>query len=332
MTNPKVTIGMPSFNRAKTLKRAIEQVLNQTHQDFEFIIYNDGSTDNTVDVVNSFSDNRIIFINEKNKGLPHPLNKILELAKGEYIIILHDHDKFNPQLIEKSFKALEENPDAGFVLQACAWINSDEATGYQEFILDLPSLNIGRKFGEHLLLVTPGFSSPIHACCMVRRSAYEKVGKYYDEKFGWYTDVDLWLRLLREFNFIYLPEVLFVFTGREQNHLLSKKVWLIGQWQHEIFLENTHRFIQDHPEQENAIQVINTKIKRDNFRNLAAVIVSKNAELLKEGFDFLERSENFLFTKLLIRLLKTSNVLTRIIMQISSFINSFRKSITRVKT
>jgi glycosyltransferase involved in cell wall biosynthesis len=328
---PRVTIGLPTFNRAILLKRAIEQVLSQTFTDFEFIIYNDGSIDETVNVVKSFNDSRIIFIDEINKGLPQPLNIILELARGEYIIILHDHDKFNPQLIEKSVNALDENPSAGFVLQACAWINSDEVTGYQEFILDLPLINEGRIFGEDLLLKTNGFSSPIHACCMVRRNAYEKVGKYYDEKFGWYTDVDLWLRLLKDFKFIYFPEVLFVFTGREQNHLLNKKVWQVSKWQHDIFLENTIRYFESDAQKYVVQKKISEKIKKSNLLNLIAVLVSNDLDLLKEGYDYLKNSENFLFTKIIIKSLHLSDYLTVLIMKTSSQINRLRKMLLNIR-
>lgn len=328
---PKVTIGMPTFNRAKTLMRAIEQVLNQTFRDFEFIIYNDGSTDDTVKIVQSFSDERIILINEKNKGLPHPLNKILDIAHGEFIIILHDHDKFNSQLIEKSVNALDKYPEAGFVLQACAWINSNETTGYQEFILDLPIHNNGRKFGEYLLLKSPSFSSPIHACCMVRSSAYKKVGKYYDPKFGWYTDVDLWFRLLKDFNFIYLPEVLFVFTGREQNHLLSKKVWQVSKWQHDIFATNTERFFTGEPKKDTALKRISSKIKKNNLLNLCAVLAGNDIEIVDEGLKYLDKSENYLVTRIFMKTLCKLEFSTIVTMKLSNFINRFRKSLLKNK-
>lgn len=329
MSAPKVTIGIPTFNRAHLLKRAIEQILTQSFQDFELIICNDGSTDETVNVVKSFVDKRIIFLNEKNKGLPHPLNIILETAKGGYIIILHDHDKFNSMLIEKSVNALDSHPEAGFVLQACAWINSDEMTGYQEFNLNLPLLNTGKKYGEWLLLNNKGFSSPIHACCMVRKTAYDKVGKYYDPKFGWYTDVDLWLRLLRDYDFIYLPEVLFIFTGREHNHKLNKKVWLISKWQHEIFLENTYRYFENDSGFSNAVKIIVLKIKKDNLRNLGSVIASNDLKLLYEGFEFLKSSENYFITKFLIQLMKSSVPMANMIMNLSLKLNGFRKSLKK---
>ena len=317
---------MPTFNRAKSLRKAIEQVLAQTFSDFEFIIYNDGSTDDTVNVINSFSDTRIVFINEINKGIPHPLNGILNFARGEYIIILHDHDKFRPQLIEKSVRALDEHPEVGFVLQGCAWINSDETTGYQVFNLELPLINNGRNFGEQLLLNKTGFSSPIHACCMVRNSAYEKVGKYYNEKFGFNSDVDLWFRLLNYFNFIYLPEILFVFTGREENHLQKKNVWQITKWQHDIYLTNIEHFFENDSNKSIAIKKITKKIKKNNFINLSASLASNDIGMIHEGIAYLKNSENYVITKLILSILNKSEFTTRMITRTSSFINSLRKS------
>jgi glycosyltransferase involved in cell wall biosynthesis len=281
----KVTIGLPTFNRAKLLKRAIEQMLAQSFQDFELIIYNDGSTDDTAEVVKSINDPRIKFISEINKGLPHPLNKILDIAIGEYIIIIHDHDKFHPELIEKSVKALSENPNSGFVLQGCAWINSDEVSGYQELLMEYPFLNNGKEFGKKILLNPQDFSSPIHACCMVRKSAYEKVGKYYDEKFGWYTDIDLWLRLLIEYDFIYLKEVLFTFTGREKNHILSTKAFDVINWMYLIHLKHISFFFSDKADFDMAELIIKRKMKKALKRTLLYTVYMKDERGLTKSLN-----------------------------------------------
>jgi glycosyltransferase involved in cell wall biosynthesis len=324
---PRVTIGMPTFNRAKLLKRAIEQVLSQTFQDFEFIIYNDGSTDDTVSVVESFDDKRMTFINETNKGLPYPLNKVLELAQGEYIIILHDHDKFNPQLIEKSVQALDKNSEAGFVFQACSWINSDETSGYQEFILDLPLINDGKKFGQKLLTQPKNFSSPIHACCMVRKYAYDKVGNYYDEKYGWYCDVDLWFRLLNQFDFIYLKEILFTFTGRELNHLLSKKAWEIDEWVYEIHRKHLPAFFENKSDLIDAENILEFK------RRLAAkktfihsLFLNDKIYLQKSISKYTVYANNEIVKRSILTFL-SKNISQIIILEIGYKLNQIRKKI-----
>jgi glycosyltransferase involved in cell wall biosynthesis len=327
---PRVTIGMPTFNRAKLLKRAIEQVLSQTFQDFELIIYNDGSTDDTVSVVESFNDRRITFINETNKGLPYPLNKVLELARGEYIIILHDHDKFNPMLIEKSVKALDGNPEAGFVFQACSWINSDENSGYQEFILDLPLINDGRKFGCKLLSQPKNFSSPIHACCMVRKSAYDKVGNYYDEKYGWYCDLDLWLRLMQEYDFVYLNEVLFTFTGRDKNHLLSKKSWVVNEWLYETHKKHIPKYFYDTASIDGVEKILDDKRKNVGKRTMLHSLISGDKVYLQTSIlEFSKYDMENTIKRLSMRILSIY-ALQSILLNTGSLLQVMRKKIKSV--
>lgn len=326
---PKVTIGMPTFNRAQLFKRAVQQVLAQTFQDFELIIYNDGSTDETVSVVKSFNDNRITFINEINRGLPFALNKILELARGEYIIILHDHDRFNLQLIEKSVQALDENPEAGFVFQACAWINSDETSGYLEFLLDLPLINNGKKFGQKLLSQAKNFSSPIHACCMVRKSAYEKVGNYYDEKYGWYCDLDLWLRLMLEFDFVYLNEVLFTFTGREHNHLLTKKTWVVNEWLYETHKKHIPIIFTDTASISKAKLILDDKRNRVGKKTILHSLFSGDKDYLKKSIlEFSKYNMDKKLKRLTLQIL-SMNTLQTIILNVGTFLQLIKK---RIKT
>jgi glycosyltransferase involved in cell wall biosynthesis len=326
----KVTIGMPTFNRANFLKRSIEQVLSQTFSDFEFIIYNDGSTDETVEILKSFTDKRITFINESNKGLPHPLNKVLDLAQGEYIIILHDHDIFNPKLIEKSVQALDEHPEAAFVFQGSAWINSDNTSGYQEFLLDLPLLNNGRKFGEQLLLKEHEFSSPLHACCMVRKSAYEEVGKYYDEKYGWYCDLDLWLRLLIKFDFIYLKEVLFIFTEREKNHLLSKKSWIVNEWMYQTHKKHLTLYFTDNISLGTAEKILIDKMYRTGFRTFIHSLVSGDKEYLNNSISEFSRYSSDNKIKPIVLKLLSSNISQVIVLKIGILLNNLRKKVKTI--
>jgi glycosyltransferase involved in cell wall biosynthesis len=326
---PKVTIGMPTFNRAKLLKRAVEQVLSQSFQDFELIIYNDGSTDETATMVNSFNDNRITLINEINKGLPFALNKILELASGDYIIILHDHDNFNKALIEKSVKALDVNSEAGFVLQACAWINSDENSGYQEFRHNYPLINDGRKFGQDILSHPFDFSSPIHACCMVRKSAYEKVGKYYDEKFGWYCDVDLWFRLLIEYNFVYLNEVLFTFTGRERNHLLSKKTWEVNEWVYNIYKKHTQIFFNDILRLKKVYEILESKRRVAAKKTFIHSLFLNDKIYLQNSISKYSEYGNNSIAKRLILSIVSQNITQIILLKIGYQLNQIRKKIKK---
>lgn len=107
---PKVTVAIPTYNRAHYLKEAIESVLNQTYTDYELLVVDNASTDNTEEVVKSFNDKRIKYIkNETNIGMVNNWNKCIDLAQGEYLIIFHDDDIMKPELLEKEVEILEKD-------------------------------------------------------------------------------------------------------------------------------------------------------------------------------------------------------------------------------
>ena len=115
---PKVSVLTPLYNtNHKFLKEMIESILNQTFDDFEFILLNDSPNNKELkDIVLSYKDNRIIYVeNEENIGISKSRNKLLELAKGEYIAIF-DHDDISlPQRLEKQVDFLDKNPKVGIV-------------------------------------------------------------------------------------------------------------------------------------------------------------------------------------------------------------------------
>lgn len=111
---PKVSVLLPNYNNAPYLKEAIDSILNQTFTDFEFIIVDDGSTDNSIEIINSYDDLRIILIlKEENSGIVDTLNRGLENAKGEYLVRMDGDDISFPDRIEKLVYFLDENPEIG---------------------------------------------------------------------------------------------------------------------------------------------------------------------------------------------------------------------------
>ena len=98
-----VSIILPVFNGEKFIKKAIESVLNQSLNDFELIVINDGSTDSTADIINSFEDNRIRIINQSNKGPGQARNNGLKIASGDYIMFLDADDWFCEDALETAY-------------------------------------------------------------------------------------------------------------------------------------------------------------------------------------------------------------------------------------
>lgn len=114
---PLVSVVMTIFNDAKHLRQAIESILQQTYQHFEFLIINEyGYDDGSLDIIKSFNDQRIIVIqNEQKEGFVASLNKGLQLAKGKYIARMDGDDIAHPKRFEKEVAYLEANPDCGIV-------------------------------------------------------------------------------------------------------------------------------------------------------------------------------------------------------------------------
>ena len=116
MNLPRVSVLMPAYNSEKYLGEAIDSILNQTFTDFEFIIINDGSKDNTAKIVEEYAkkDKRIRFIdNKKNQGIVGVLNEGIDLCRGKYIARMDSDDISLPTRFEKEIEYMEEHPECG---------------------------------------------------------------------------------------------------------------------------------------------------------------------------------------------------------------------------
>ena len=124
---PVVSAIIPTYNFGRFLGEAIQSVLDQTFTDFELIVVDDGSTDDTREVVGSFNDSRIRYIYQENRGLPAARNTGIKASRGEYIAFLDSDDIWLTQNLELKVKSLDSHPDAGLVCSD--GYNFDDATG-----------------------------------------------------------------------------------------------------------------------------------------------------------------------------------------------------------
>jgi glycosyltransferase involved in cell wall biosynthesis len=117
MSSPLVTVITPTFNRAYILPTAIKSVLDQTYKNFEYIIVDDGSTDNTEEVVGKINDKRIIYIkNNRSKGPSGARNTGLDIAKGEWVTYIDDDDQWYPKLLEVMIRNVIKNKKTVFAI------------------------------------------------------------------------------------------------------------------------------------------------------------------------------------------------------------------------
>lgn len=185
----KVSIIMGIYNCEATLSEAIDSILNQTYKDWILIMCDDGSTDNTLQLANSYvksyPDKFIVLRNVCNMGLNFTLNRCLSVAKSEYIARMDGDDISLPERLEKEVNFLDMHPEYAIVSMPMIYFDENGDWG-QGKAIEIPQL---RDFVFH-----PPFHC--HAPCMIRREAYEKVGGYTIDR--WllrYEDCNLWYKL-----------------------------------------------------------------------------------------------------------------------------------------
>lgn len=198
---PEITVLLPVFNGELYVAECIESVLAQSFYDIELLVIEDGSTDNTKEIVLSYVDSRIVYKeNVKNIGLTCSLNAGLKNSKGRYVSRIDADDVMYNNRLEKQFHFLEKNPDVTVVGSHCIVFNQKSGES-KEWIWP-----VDRELTFlHLLM---GRNPVGHPLVMYRSGDIQKVGGY-NENYRFAQDVDLWFRLVREgFLFFNIPEFL----------------------------------------------------------------------------------------------------------------------------
>ncbi len=189
---PSVTVLMPVFNAAAYVLEAINSILNQTHTDFELLIINDGSTDNSVSIIESIKDERLQLVhNEKNIGLIETLNKGFALAKGKYIARMDADDVAYPERISIQFRYLETHPDCDIY-----------GSAYQEFYENKVGKTVKFSDNHELLKTVLFFNSCLsHPTVMIRKSLLIDNHITYSRDFNHAEDYALWVQLVDKTRF-----------------------------------------------------------------------------------------------------------------------------------
>jgi glycosyltransferase involved in cell wall biosynthesis len=209
---PKVSVVIPTYNRAELLKSAINSVLSQTYQDFEIVIVDDASRDNTAEVIKSFNDQRIKYIrHETNKGEAGARNTGVMNSDGEYIAFLDDDDEWLPEKLEKQIRIFENNPvEVGGVYTG--FLKVDRTTGL--VIKEVIPTKRGNIFSELLKFNWIRIPSVL----MVKRECFDKVG-LFDTSIPFGLDYDMWIRISKEFQYEYIKEPLVNYYSHSDSRL-----------------------------------------------------------------------------------------------------------------
>lgn len=197
---PLVTVLMSVYNGEAFVAKSVESIVKQTYGDFEFIIIDDGSTDNTPKILKKYTeqDKRIRIIKQKNQGLTRSLNRGASLAQGMFIARLDADDISMPERLERQVRYLVDNPDV-VVVGSCAGPISGEDTVFN-LVKD------GIREGAVRVDISMQNFLP-HSSAMFRKDIFEKC-RGYDESFKVSQDFDLWNRMSRFGNVDVLNEIL----------------------------------------------------------------------------------------------------------------------------
>lgn len=190
MNKPTISVVMCTYNTEKYISKAIESVLAQTHSNFEFIIWDDGSTDRTKEIIETFKDERIRYIYHENTGLGMALKLACAEAKGKYIARMDSDDVCLPERLANEFAFLETHKEYVLVSSSVYYIDEN-------------GKNIGRSFvctDDIVLKKILSISNMIvHPMVMMRRDAYEKAGGYVPVSLC--EDRIFWSRLAKQGKF-----------------------------------------------------------------------------------------------------------------------------------
>lgn len=211
---PKVSILLPVYNTELYIKEAIQGVLAQTFTNYEFLIIDDGSTDTSQELIQSFNDKRIIFIkHEKNQGLIATLNEGVMRAKGVYVARIDADDIWTSiQKLEKQVMYLDNHPECVVV---GTWANTINETGQITGTIRNP---IHDNSIRQLLLIK---NYLIHPSTLFRKESCVKAGVFHsDEKYV--EDYGLWLRMGMLGTFANIPEYLMSYRIHKKSITQSK--------------------------------------------------------------------------------------------------------------
>ena len=275
MNVPLVSIIVPCFNQAHFLSYTLISVINQTYENWECIIVNDGSPDNTNEVAQKFiqKDKRFILLEQNNQGLAMARNNGIKKSHGEYILPLDSDDLIEPTYIEKAINYYRENPDTKLVY--CEADRFDQKREYW----NLPKY----KYEEEI------WANCIFCSAIYKRTDYDKTIGYNPNMKGGFEDWDFLLSFLKIDDKVYqIPEILFHYRYQKKSMLRS-----IGEKKEKLF----QQLYLNHPDiyQEyikNIVLYKNIIDNQERFLNYKSFVIIK-------VIDYLNRKirNKFLFLK-----------------------------------
>ena len=255
---PFFSVIIPTFNRSTKVKVAIESVLNQSFRDFELIVVNNGSTDNTYEILRKYNGKISVLNYNINQGVSGARNYGIQNAKGKYIALLDDDDSWLKNKLQESVDFINDNPQIKIHQSEEIWIRNGKRINQKK----RHKMKSGDIFKESLELCLISPSSVV-----INKDIFKKYGNF-DEKLQACEDYDLWLRITKDEKIGLINKQLIIKNGGHEDQL-SRKFW--GMDRFRIYsmiklLQNSKDNISDIKLQ----QTVNTIIKKTEIMIIGA--------------------------------------------------------------
>lgn len=264
MTTPRVSILMPVYNVAPYLREAMDSILVQTFQDFELIVLDDCSPDNSAEILDTYTDKRIVrYRGEKNMGLSNVLNVGMAMARGELIARMDSDDISTPERLATQVAYLDEHPEVDLCSCGMELFGAKHETWV-------------RETNAEDVKITALFYSPIlHASSVWRRTSFESVGLLYKQEMVPAEDYDMWTRAMAAgLQLVNIPDVMYKYrihpsqATTNVNHLIQKDKEVIVNYINLIFSKQ--------PRTEFNLWNVDTKENLVSFKNTINYIIEEN--------------------------------------------------------
>lgn len=299
---PDVTVVLPAFNASPYIDEAIRSILNQTLKNFELIIINDGSTDDTLQKIHQYQDNRIVVINQTNTGLVESLNRGIALARADLIARQDADDASLPQRLEIQYQMFAQQPDLALLGSSMVTIDENSLALNHHHVL------IGNPEIRQELLVRSPFA---HGSVMFRKETFSRAGGYRTDDWP-AEDYGLWVRMSAYGRFANIDEPLYRYrdnsTGISATHQALQqqkaqthrnRAWTLRRKLTPVSI-SIARYVSLNAGEERISRIFDNILYsgKRSLRPFDAAFIFRNAFLLIQSPHLLNRSIKILFGKL----------------------------------
>lgn len=215
-----ISIVTASYNYEQYISETIQSVLNQTYSDWEMIIVDDCSSDNSVEVIKSFNDKRIkLFVNEKNLGLKGTVKRGIKEAKGDWVVFLESDDKIMPDYLEKKIQIAKKYHDVNLIFNDCEFFGDEKkVTDFNNALKKTRRVNSERKYPAKMFWKFYQ-SNKIFTFSTVMAKREELLKLDFNPKLDYLLDWHLWIQMADYGKFYYINEKLTYWRLHKESYI-----------------------------------------------------------------------------------------------------------------